>query len=82
MEEYIRKLQEIVEELGRRNYNLGRKNRVLRGLVGDYEDQNRILKGFALMVFIFGQLVVELYLLGLFDSIRLKTKNLIINHSN
>jgi len=57
-----------VKELERRNYYLGQKGRVLRGLVGDYQDQNRVLEGFALMVFILGQLIVGLYLLGLFDG--------------
>src|SRR6266542_1373261 len=68
LEEHARKLQETVEELGRKNYYLGRESRVLRGLVGDYEGRNRFLKGFALMVFILSQLVVGLYLLGLFDG--------------
>ncbi len=68
LEEHIRKLQGIVEELERRNYNLGREGRILRELIGNYEGQNRFLKGFALMVFILGQLVVGLYLLGLFDG--------------
>src|SRR6266545_5218587 len=68
LEEHTRKLQGTVEELGRRNYDLGREGRVLRGLVGDYEGQNRFLEGFALMVFILGQLIVGLYLLGLFDG--------------
>src|SRR6266498_502812 len=68
LEEHARRLQEIVEELGRKNYYLGREGRVLRGLVGDYEGRNRFLEGFALMVFILGQLVVGLYLLGLFDG--------------
>ena len=68
LEEHVRKLQGTVEELGRKNYYLGREGRVLRGLVGDYEGRNRFLEGFALMVFILGQLVVGLYLLGLFDG--------------
>ena len=68
LEKYARKLQGTVEELGRRNYNLGREGRVLRGLVGNYEGRNRFLEGFALMVFILGQLVVGLYLLDLFDG--------------
>src|SRR6266540_1837921 len=68
LNEHARRLQGTVEELGRKNYYLERESRVLRGLVGDYEGQNRFLKGFALMVFILGQLVVELYLLGLFDG--------------
>src|SRR6266511_1254337 len=68
LEEHARKLQGTVEELGRKNYYLGRKGRILRGLVEDYEGQNRFLKGFALMVFILGQLVVGLYLLSLFDE--------------
>src|SRR6266498_3704818 len=68
LDEHTGRLQGTVEELGRRNYYLGREGRVLRGLVGDYQDQNRFLEGFALMVFILSQLVVELYLLGLFDG--------------
>ena len=68
LEEHTRKLQGTVEELGRRNYDLRREGRVLRRLVGDYEGRNRFLEGFALMVFILGQLVVRLYLLGLFDG--------------
>src|SRR6266540_2785560 len=68
LEEHARKLQGIVEELGRRNYDLGREGRVLRGLVGDYQGRNRFLESFALIVFILGQLVVGLYLLGLFDG--------------
>ncbi len=68
LEEHTGRLQEIVEELERRNYYLGQEDRVLRGLVRDYQDQNRILEGFALIVFMLGQLIVGLYLLGLFDS--------------
>ncbi len=68
LDEHARRLQGTVEELGRKNYYLGREGRVLRGLVGDYEGRNRFLEGFALMVFILGQLVVGLYLLGLFDG--------------
>ena len=68
LEEHIGRLQGTVEELERRNYDLRREGRVLRGLVGDYKGQNRFLEGFVLMVFILGQLVVGLYLLGLFDG--------------
>ena len=68
MDEHARRLQGIVEELGRKNYYLRRKGRILRKLVGDYEGRNRFLEGFALMVFILDQLVVGLYLLGLFDE--------------
>src|SRR6266511_4253555 len=68
LEEHIGRLQGTVEELGRRNYYLGQEGRVLRGLVEDYQGQNRVLEGFALMVFMLGQLIVGLYLLGLFDS--------------
>ena len=50
------------------NYYLGREGKVLKKLVRDYQGQIRILEGFALMVFILGQLVVGLYLLGLFDG--------------
>jgi len=67
LEEHIRRLQETVKELGRRNYYLEQEGRVLKGLVRDYQGQNRILEGFTLMVFILGQLIVGLYLLGLFD---------------
>ena len=68
MKEHAKRLQGTVEELGRRNYNLGREGRVLRGLVEDYQDWNRFLKGFALMIFILSQLVVGLYLLDFFDE--------------
>src|SRR6266540_6181436 len=44
LEEHARKLQGTVEELRRRNYDLRRKGRVLRGLVGDYQDRNRFLE--------------------------------------
>jgi len=54
--------------LERKNYYLKREGRVLRGLIEDYQGQIRILKSFALMVFILEQLVVGLYLLGLFDD--------------
>ncbi len=47
---------------------MGKEGRVLREFVGDYEGQNRFLEGFVLLVFILGQLVVGLYLLGLFDG--------------
>ncbi len=57
-----------MKELGRRNYYLGQEGRVLRRLVRDYQGQNRVLEGFALMVFMLGQLIVGLYLLGLFDG--------------
>ncbi len=67
MKEYTERLQGIVEELERRNYYLGQEGRVLRRLVGDYQDQNKILKGFILMVFILEQLIIELYLLNLFN---------------
>ena len=66
LEEHIRRLQETVEELGRKNYYLEQEDRVLRGLVGNYEGQYRILKGFALIVFILKKLIVRLYLLDLF----------------
>jgi len=68
LDEHARRLQGTVEELGRKNYYLGREGRILRGLVGDYQGRNRFLKGFTLMVFILDQLVVGLYLLGLFDG--------------
>ncbi len=68
LKEHTESLQETVEELGRRNYYLGQEGRVLRGLVEDYQSQNRALEGFTLMVFMLGQLIVGLYLLGLFDG--------------
>ncbi len=63
LDEHTRRLQGTVEELGRKNYYLGREDKVLRELVREYEGQNRFLEGFTLMVFILGQLVVGLYLL-------------------
>src|SRR6266498_2974268 len=68
LEEHTGRLQGTVEELGRRNYYLEQEGLVLRGRVKDYQGQNRVLKDFALMVFILGQLIVGLYLLGLFDD--------------
>ncbi len=68
LEEHIERLQETVKELKRRNYYLGQEGRVLRGLVGDYQARHRVLEGFALMVFMLGQLIVELYFLGLFNG--------------
>ncbi len=68
LEEYTGRLQGTVEKLERRNYYLGQEGRVLRGRVRDYQGQNRVLEGFALMVFILGQLIVGLYLLDLFDD--------------
>ena len=54
VERIYRKITGSVEELGRRNYYLGQEGRVLRGHVRDYQGQNRVLKGFALMVFMLG----------------------------
>ncbi len=68
LKEHTEKLQRTVKELRRKNYYLGQEDRVLRGLVRDYQDQNRVLKGFILIVFMLGQLIVGLYLLGLFDG--------------
>ncbi len=68
LKEYTRRLQRIIEELKRRNYNLRRRGEILKKLVGNYQDWNRFLKGFALMIFILGQLVVRLYLLDFFDG--------------
>ncbi len=68
MEEYIERLQAIVKELKRRNYYLEQKDRVLKELIRDYQDWNRILKGFILIVFMLKQLIVRLYLLDLFDG--------------
>src|SRR6266542_1315091 len=66
LKEHTERLQEIVKELERKNYYLGQEGRILRRLVKDYQNQNRVLEGFALMVFMLKQLVVRLYLLGLF----------------
>src|SRR6266498_783046 len=68
LEEHAKKLQRTVEDLERENYYLRKKGRVLRGLVGDYQDQSRVLEGCILIVFILGQLVVRLYLLDFFDG--------------
>jgi len=68
LKEHTERLQEIVKELERKNYYLGQEGRILRRLVKDYQNQNRVLEGFALMVFMLKQLVVRLYLLGLFDG--------------
>ena len=37
LDEHAKRLQRTVEELGRKNYYLGREGRVLRGLVRDYQ---------------------------------------------
>ncbi len=66
LEEHTRRLQGTVKKLGRKNYYLEQKGRVLRELVENYKSQYRILKGFALMVFILGKLIIGLYLLGFF----------------
>src|SRR6266540_4634577 len=68
LKEHTGRLQRTVEKLKKRNYYLGQEGLVLRGRVRDYQGQNRVLKGFALMIFMLGQLIVGLYLLGLFDS--------------
>ncbi len=68
LEEHVRRLQETVEELGRKNYDLRRGSRVLKELVENYKSQNRFLEGFILIVFILGQLVIRLYLLDLLDG--------------
>ncbi len=68
LEEYLRRLQRIITELGGKNYYLKREDRVLRRIIRDYQGQVRILKSFALMVFILGQLMVRLYLLDLFNN--------------
>jgi len=54
--------------LERKNYYLKQEDRILRGLVGNYEGRYRVLKGFTLMVFILEKLIVGLYILGLFDG--------------
>jgi len=68
LEKHAEKLQETVKELRRENYYLGKEDRVLKGLIRNYQGQVRVLEGFILMVFILGQLVVGLYLLDLFDG--------------
>ena len=68
LEEHLRRLQGTIEELEGKNYYLERKGRVLRRIIEDYQGQVRILKSFALMVFILGQLMVRLYLLDLFNN--------------
>ena len=68
MEEYSKRLQGTIEELGGKNYYLEREGRVLRRIIEDYQGQVRILEDFTLMMFILGQLMVGLYLLGLFDG--------------
>src|SRR6266498_1438698 len=68
LEEHTKRLQETVEELERKNYYLEQEDRVLKGLVGNYKGQYRVLKSFALMVFILEELIVGLYLLGLFNG--------------
>ncbi len=68
LEEHSKRLQGTIEELEGKNYYLEKEGRVLRRIIGDYQGQVRILKGFALMVFILRQLMVGLYLLGLFDG--------------
>ena len=68
LEEYSKRLQGTIKELGGKNYYLERKGRVLRRIIEDYQGQVRILEGFTLMVFILKQLMVGLYFLGLFDG--------------
>ena|SRR6266542_1681711 len=68
LEEHAEKLQETVEDLGRENYYLRKKGKVLRRFVGDYQNRSKVLKSFILIVFILEQLVVGLYLLGFFDN--------------
>src|SRR6266540_3514177 len=54
LKEHTGRLQVIVEEMERKNYYLGQENRILRGLVENYQARYRVLKGFALMVFMLG----------------------------
>ncbi len=68
LKEHSKKLQETVKELEGKNYYLKRKGRVLRKIIEDYQDQVKILENFTLMVFILGQLMIGLYLLGFFDD--------------
>src|SRR6266498_3486783 len=68
LEEHSRRLQGTIMELEGKNYYLKREGRVLRRIIRNYQGQVRILEGFALMIFILEQLIVGLYLLGLFDG--------------
>ncbi len=52
----------------KKNYHLKRKKRILKGLIGNYQGQNKVLKRFILIVFILEQLVIELYFLSLFNK--------------
>ncbi len=52
LEEHAEKLQGTVEDLRRENYYLGKEGRILRGLIGDYQEQFRALESFVLLVFI------------------------------
>ncbi len=52
LKEYIGKLQKTVKELEKRNYYLRRESRILRELIRNYQNQNKILKVFVLIVFI------------------------------
>ncbi len=52
LKEYIGKLQKTVKELEKRNYYLRRESRILRELIRNYQNQNKVLKGFVLIVFI------------------------------
>ena len=54
LEEHAEKLQETVEDLGRENYYLRKKGKVLRRFVGDYQNRSKVLKSFILIVFILG----------------------------
>ena len=65
LEEHTRRLQKIVEELKRKNYYLEQEGKVLRGLVENYKGQYRVLKDFALMVFIFEKLIIGLYFVSI-----------------
>jgi len=38
LEEHARRLQETVKELEEKNYYLKREDRILRGLIGNYQD--------------------------------------------
>ncbi len=68
LEEHSRRLQGTIAELEGKNYYLEREGRVLRRIIGNYQGQVRILESFTLMIFILRQLMVGLYLLGLFDG--------------
>jgi len=57
LDKHARRLQRIIKKLKRKNYYLEREGRVLKGFVGDYQGQNRFLKGFVLIILFFIRLI-------------------------